>query len=379
MKWFKAWLWSCWRTFHGHGALDRFFTQYRADMDMLVRTAAASPELTALEGAYIQIKAEAEETGITWDLVHRLEGLMLQAAPASYHTLALSTIRLRFKALAPSELYEDYLKLITPRMDANNQLIVPSLDTRQEGFYLLAQLQRLRVLHSEYSRARRFIFLMMPLVIAIYVGVLCLVAHLMGADPAHAPLSILVFAAGMIGAFFSAATRLSTFTFGNTFTLNYQQVGKFYLNYFANLLFSMTEGGLAAMILWMAIIGKLIEGLIVPEVVFDTHSPHVIGMLGDLFHQGASAVGTAPIDPRTGAGLDGPSMFENFTSAHPSDYRGYGKLFIISLLAGFTERLVPDFLDRSSTPLTSSAAPAKGPLPPLMPATGAGGGAARAG
>ncbi len=353
------------RYFGGYSALDRFFDQLTTDFRNLALANTPTPE--AQQALDTIIQEAAANQGPTWDLVHRLEGLLIAHVPKGQLALLVPVLRLRYKALCPSDVFEAY----------EQSAAAPAIQTdlKTQAFFLLTSLQRLRVLNTEFSHARRKIIIALPIIIVSILGTF-LVVDVFWKD---APLSLYVFMAGMIGAFFSAVTRVESIVFNASFMLNYQQTGKFYRSYLANLFLSMTEGALGALIFYMMQVAGLVEGSLFPE--FEHLSTQAnAGIGGAVSHAINVAMPVAIQTPPPGA-----TLFDVFRNAHPSDVAGYGKLFIWSFIAGFSERFVPDFLERftnkggktTNDPLTDESPPdrqAGGRPKPLVPSEGGKGG-----
>jgi len=127
------------------------------------------------------------------------------------------------------------------------------------------------------------------------------------------PLLVLAMLAGMLGAFFSALTRLYNVDQASIalITPTVRQLGGRYLMMYS--LVPPVIGAIAAVVLYLIFVGRLLEGGLFPA--FSCRK----GM-------GCSSV------------LD---LMNNYWPSNPEDY---GKVLVWSFAAGFSERLVPDVL-----------------------------------
>jgi hypothetical protein len=127
------------------------------------------------------------------------------------------------------------------------------------------------------------------------------------------PLLVLIMLAGMIGAFFSALTRLYNVDQARValITPTVRDLGGRYM-----MMYSFVPpviGAIAAVVLYLIFVGKLINGGIFPDI--DCRPNMSCASLSDLM--------------------------ANYWPSMPQDY---GKAFVWAFAAGFSERLVPDLL-----------------------------------
>jgi hypothetical protein len=127
------------------------------------------------------------------------------------------------------------------------------------------------------------------------------------------PLMVLVMLAGMLGAFFSALTRLYNVDQASMalITPTIQQLGGAYLMMYS--LVPPVIGAIAAVVLYLVFIGKLLEGALFPSI--SCVQDKVCASLMDIMNY--------------------------YVPAKPEDY---GKVLVWSFAAGFSERLVPDVM-----------------------------------
>jgi hypothetical protein len=127
------------------------------------------------------------------------------------------------------------------------------------------------------------------------------------------PLLALVMLAGMIGAFFSALTRLYNVDQASVALISptIRQLGGFYL-----MMYSFVPpiiGAIAAVVLYLMFVGKLLEGALFPSIAC---VPEKVCL----------------------------SLLDIMNNYWPSKPEDYGKALVWSFIAGFSERLVPDML-----------------------------------
>jgi hypothetical protein len=127
------------------------------------------------------------------------------------------------------------------------------------------------------------------------------------------PLLVLVMLAGMLGAFFSALMRLYGVDQASIALISptVQQLGGPYLMMYS--LVPPVIGAIAAVVLYLVFIGKLLEGALFPAISCVTDQ--VCASLMDIMNY--------------------------YVPSKPEDY---GKALVWSFAAGFSERLVPDML-----------------------------------
>ena len=127
------------------------------------------------------------------------------------------------------------------------------------------------------------------------------------------PLLLLVVLAGMLGAFFSALTRLYHVDQAGAalITPTLQGLGGWYMIIYATV--PPVIGAIAALVLYMLFVSGLVQGDLFPE-----------------------------IDCVKGTKCDNiANLMKNYWPVEPSDY---GKALVWSFVAGFSERFVPDLL-----------------------------------
>ncbi len=127
------------------------------------------------------------------------------------------------------------------------------------------------------------------------------------------PLLLLVVLAGMLGAFFSALTRLYHVDQAGAalITPTLQGLGGWYMAMYSSV--PPVIGAIAALVLYMLFVSGLVQGDLFPEI---------------------DCVKEAVCDNIS-------NLMKNYWPVEPSDY---GKALVWSFIAGFSERFVPDLL-----------------------------------
>jgi hypothetical protein len=162
---------------------------------------------------------------------------------------------------------------------------------------------------SAYKQILTFQFLG-SMVLALGLSVWLLAAHVLGSE---VPVLVLVALLGILGAFFSALTRLYKVDEAGVALISptVEHLGGRYL-----LMYSFVPpviGAIAAVVLYLIFIAKLVNGGLFPDISC------VSGKTCETIQE----------------------MMHNYLPTAPQDY---GKVLVWSFIAGFSERLVPDLL-----------------------------------
>jgi hypothetical protein len=162
---------------------------------------------------------------------------------------------------------------------------------------------------SAYKQILSFQFVG-TMILAVCLSVWLLTAHVLGWE---VPVLVLVVLLGILGAFFSALTRLYKVDEAGAALISptVEHLGGRYL-----LMYSFVPpviGAIAAVVLYLIFIGKLLNGVLFPE----------IGCV---------------------AGKECATIQDLMHNYLPSKAEDYGKALVWSFIAGFSERLVPDLL-----------------------------------
>ena len=162
---------------------------------------------------------------------------------------------------------------------------------------------------SAYKQILSFQFVG-TMILAVCLSIWLLAAHVRGWE---VPVLVLVVLLGILGAFFSALTRLYKVDEAGAALISptVEHLGGRYL-----LMYSFVPpviGAIAAVVLYLIFIGKFLTGVLFPEI--GCVAGKECATIQDLMH--------------------------NYLPVHAEDY---GKALVWSFIAGFSERLVPDLL-----------------------------------
>jgi len=162
---------------------------------------------------------------------------------------------------------------------------------------------------AAYKQILTFQFLG-TLILAVVLSVWLLIAHVRGWE---VPVLVLVVLLGILGAFFSALTRLYRIDEAGAALISpaVEQLGGPYL--FMYSFVPPVIGAIAASVLYLIFIGKLVTGVVFPDI-------------GCVAEKSCATV---------------QAMMHNYLPVKPEDY---GKALVWSFIAGFSERMVPDLL-----------------------------------
>jgi hypothetical protein len=166
-----------------------------------------------------------------------------------------------------------------------------------------------RKILSAYKQILCFQFLG-TVILAASLSTWLLIAHYSGLQVPVLPLVVLL---GILGAFFSALTRLYKVDEAGVALISptVEHLGGWYL--FMYSFVPPLIGAIAATVLYLIFIGNLVSGGLFPEV--SCQHPHTCATLQDVMQY-----------------------------YFPSEPEDYGKTMVWSFIAGFSERLVPDLL-----------------------------------
>lgn len=250
----------------------------------------------------------------SWETNHRFEYILVQGMVPAILQQRVAIYRQRLRVLIGSETAEALGHAFELPKDASTEAL------RDVALGLLCEIQRLRHVRSEFERLRNRLLVSMLTAGALF-GALCfyLLAHAWLAPIAH------VLSAGLLGGYFSALLRLGALHWCMEYNANYQQVDRLFWNLLWSLGLSMFEGAVGALVLFTIFVAGLLKGNIFPEFA-------------------------------TGE-LTGVNLSTLWWMVPPNSEQA-AKLLVWCILAGFSERLIPDFLSTFSKRLEASSKPA---------------------
>jgi hypothetical protein len=132
---------------------------------------------------------------------------------------------------------------------------------------------------------------------------------------------------GMMGGYLSVLLRIGSLRWALKYSANYQQVDRLFWNLLLNFCLSILEGSLGAIILYLAFSTGILTGSIFPDL--------------------PGALPSVPLPPHV---VEAPTTLMGYHLTH----RVLTQLMLWSVVAGFSERAVPDFLSSLSKELVRS-------------------------
>jgi hypothetical protein len=309
--------------------LRRFTAKYFAQLDVEYESLCPdsyksrySKEVTSLR--------ECNAVLPSWKLNHRLEYLLVGGLPAPILRQRAVVHRARLLALVGPEGSEAFGNAFpAPSADAKAPAAPGATDApdatealRTESLGALLEIQRLRHVRSEFERLRNRLIAVSMIPGFVFVWLALNSAQYFWSMPAAKVAAIL----GFLGGYLSVLLRIGSLRWALRYAANYQQVDRLFWNVFLNFYLSLLEGSLGAIVLYIAFSAGLVSVTLFPSIPPDGHK---ILMANVLSHQDLA------------------------------------RLMLWSVVAGFSERAVPDFLSglgkdlvrKTDTPATQATTP----------------------
>jgi hypothetical protein len=275
-------------------------------------------------------KSRQRPDDLTWGDVFMLENIIFSLQPVEIVERNAWIIRERFREVACSSIYDQYIASDFPK----------ETDTPEKLVLLRADLCRvLDVLHWHYAlipmreKIRKALTINCMNMVIVYTVVLGGALYLFRLHGMifQATLSCVIYW-GIIGGFVSSQRRMQSIpSDGDPLVSVFGLENAGYYLWLSPLL-----GAVFAVIITLMFMGGFLTGSVLPEFV-------------------------RPDGQATG-------LFADIAQTLPKNGENYAKLFVWAFLAGFAERLVPDSLDRLSSKLTSADRSPK-PISPLVGST----------
>jgi hypothetical protein len=280
----------------------RYFGQLDAEYDTLCPTEykrETCQEVAALRAS--------NEDSPGWIVNHRLEQLLLAGLPETNLRQRAVILRHRLLALVGPEGAQAFGEAFpAPRPEI-------SLDElRAATLGSLVEIQRLRNVRSEFERLRNRLIGVSMVPSCGFV----LLATVFAPIFPDLPLAAIAAIFGLLGGYLSALLRLSSMRWTLSMADNYQQVDRVFWNIFLNFYLCILEGALGAIILYVIFSAGILKGAMFP---------------------------TIPDLPQN-----------NLPLARALEHHVEAQLMLWSLVAGFSERIVPDFLSGLGREVTRS-------------------------
>jgi hypothetical protein len=286
----------------------RFAAKYFAQLDIEYESL-CPPEYRQVTAALVASFRVDNGERPNWVLNHRYEYTVMAGLPLEILRQRVAIYQERLVALVGAS-NEGFLRNAFPLVKGDMQV------ERTCALGLLSEVQRFRQLRTEFDRLRNRL-LLWALILAVPLATMFgdLALH---HDPSqHSDPLLGVAIAGLFGGYFSVLLRLGALRWHLDYAVNFQQVDKVFWSLAATFCLSMFEGAVAALILYSIFSAGLVKGGLFPSL------SAVSGTGVDMQLHGA------PND------LVPPGRLWSF---------GEPRLIVWSIIAGFSERLVPDFL-----------------------------------
>lgn len=277
----------------------RFICTYFAQLELEYEALCPAEYRIATSARFQQLQA-AHLARPSWPNNHRLEMLVMQGVDGSILGQRVAIYRERLQTLVGGA----RATALSQAFAVDDQA---SLERRRAAALgLLAEIQRLRHVRSEFERLRNRLLMSLLGAGAMFGGATYYLLTVTWLPPvAH------VLAAGFLGGYFSVLLKLGSLQFCLDYNANYHQVDRLFWNLLCTLGLSMFEGAVGALILFTMFVSGLLKGSLFPEF---QNLPLTNVDVSKLFWMAPEGSGES------------------------------GKLIVWCVLAGFSERLIPDFL-----------------------------------
>jgi hypothetical protein len=279
--------------------VDRYFRQLDTEYEALC----PAQYRAQTRDAVLELRAE-QERWPNWENNHRFEYLITAGVPPVILTQRIQLYRERLRGLIGGERTDAVLAPFAA--SAQN-----ARDERELALGMLSEIQRLGHVRGEFEKLRNRLLLAFVCTGAVF-GTLFIALISFGELQWLPPVAHVVFA-GLIGGYFSVLLRMGSLRWNLEFNANYQQVDRYFGSLLASFLLAMFEGAVAAFVLYTIFLGGLLDGTFFPS--FD-QVPLSKYELSQVFW------------------------------VVPKDSSGGAKLLAWCILAGFSERMIPDTLSR---------------------------------
>jgi hypothetical protein len=295
--------------------LRRFTAKYFAQLDVEYESLCPDDYKSQTSAEMEELRACNARTP-SWHLNHRLEYLIWGGLPPPILRQRALVHRARLLALVGPEGSATFGEAFPPPAADVQQL-------RTEGLGLLVEIQRLRHVQSEFERLRNRLLLVSVLP---GFGFVLLALH-WAPSFRGMPLAEVAAILGMMGGYLSVLLRIGSLRWALKYAANYQQVDRLFWNLLLNFCLSILEGSLGAIILYLAFSTSILTGSIFPNL------PAAL-----------------PPDVVVVPHAHPPTTLMGYHLTH----RVLTQLMLWSVVAGFSERAVPDFLSSLSRDLVRS-------------------------
>lgn len=297
------------------GSINASYQQIRTEV-LAFWPEAAKASASGLVKAILS--GSSNPSDASWDAITQAEIDLIRVLPTSSLILKYMGLRTELAELAGSELAVTYLAGLP--VDASG---LNDDGLRANCLYMLSQVQRLRALRKGFNRVRSYVTALATilLVLLIFLIIVWYRTATSNTQTSMFATTTLVFT-GMLGGCVSALARLYSVSWINGIATGTDNLGDTFFSLLLNFILAILEGGLFAVILYTVFLGHIVSGSLFP--VFQTITEANKGDF-KLYH----------------------IYFEQGLASHAD----FAKALVWGFIAGFSERLVPDFIGTLGTSL----------------------------
>lgn len=264
------------------------------------------------------LQASADNTETDWDSMIRMQVDLIQSLPEPQLRLKYLRLRDELVTLTGEGFSSTFLATI-PSDSANLDLDT----TKAQCVDMIWRVQRLRRMRLNFDRVRTYITLLATMILVVFSSYI--VIHFLNLTSTKDPNSLfattMLVLAGMLGACVSALSRLYSVSWISGFVTGVNSLSQFFWGLALNFVTAVIEGGIFAVLLYLAFMAQFVSGALFP--VFQEQ----------------------PNEP----------LFHRFFEAGLKTHSDFAKALVWAFIAGFSERLVPDFLSTLGPQLKSTA------------------------
>lgn len=302
----RRWRPDIWRSIRLAVMVRRFAAKYFAQLDVEFESL-CDGDYKLRVAEEVRALRDASAQGPSWNINHRYEYLLLQGLPFAVLQQRAHIHRARLFALVGTEGAEIFNAAYPPVPSDP----IPEQDQaafRTQAAGVLLEVQRLRHVQSEFERLRNRL-----ISVSMFPGfVFAMLALRYAKGFWHMDLATIAAILGFLGGYLSVLLRIGSLRWALRYAANYQQVDRLFWNLFLNFYLSLLEGCLGAIVLYIALSAGVLTGSIFPAL---------------------------------------PGELKRVLVATDLTHHNLTLLMLWSIVAGFSERAVPDFLSGFSKEL----------------------------
>jgi hypothetical protein len=246
----------------------------------------------------------------TWEAVLEAELNLVQSIGLPALRLKHGSLIDEFTALAEcSEYVSNYLGRLAPADSSEEETL------RAQALELTVQKHRLLKIRHGFNVIRSTVGLIATLLVLLFCGLIVgyFASETRTAQEQSTFATSMLVLAGMLGGCVSALSRLYSVAWSANLATGAENLGHLFWSLVINFLLAVIEGGIFAVLLYLAFMGNLVSGTLFPTF----RNP-------------------VPTDM---------NLFHIFLERGLNSHGDFAKALVWGFLAGFSERLVPDFLN----------------------------------